>query len=168
MNTIFKNLSEFFTQEEPPSNTYPQQTLGIDQSQPQELPDSTLSAERSPTSSLLSITNTNNMLQRKLSREAVGQFFTKVQSWFESSDEDDGLLAYSTEEMSYIPGFGIDMKEMEGSLHEVPRKKENFWDEKEWKMDEDLEDEVRRLARSKSFSEPPRGRKRSRSVEPKS
>jgi hypothetical protein len=163
MNTIFKNISEFFTPEEP-LYTQPQRSWGIDQSQ--SFPSSSPSAEKNSPSNLLSRVETSNTLHRKLSREAVEQFFTKVQSWFESSDEDDELLAYSTEDVSYIPGFGLHMREIE----EVPRREEGVWQERRWEGDEvsrDEGDDVRGLVRTKSFSEPPRGRKKSRSVEPK-
>lgn len=165
MNTIFKNLSEFFTPEDSPSYIQPQRSLETDQLQ--SLPDNRTSAEKNSTSNLI---ETREILRRKISKEAVGQFFTKVQSWFESSDEDDELLAYSTEDVSYVPGFGIDMREMERDHDEMPQREEGDRQEMKWERDEssrDVEDGVRGLGRTKSFSEPPRGRKRSRSVEPK-
>jgi hypothetical protein len=168
MNTIFKNLSEFFTPENDSSNSELQRAWPVDHSQSHTRETSDDGSRGTSIFNFPRSSKTKEFLERRISKEVVGQFFNKVQSWFESSDEDDGLLAYSTEDVNYIPGFGVEMREGEGSNAVVVRQEKDGWEERR-RRDEVVrsEDEARGLARTKSFSEPPRGRKRSRSVEGK-
>ncbi|EPE26550.1 hypothetical protein GLAREA_02463 [Glarea lozoyensis ATCC 20868] len=168
MNTIFKNLSEFFTPENESSSSELQRAWPVDQSQSHTRETSDDGSRGTSIFNFPRSSKTKQFIERRVSKVAVGQFFNKVQSWFESSDEDDGFLAYSAEDVNYVPGFGVEIKKENESNVMIVRQENDRWEKRRWR-DEVVreEDESRGLSRTKSFSEPPRGRKRSRSVEGK-
>ena len=153
MNTVFKNLSQFFTPGDSPTNHEPRLERGIDQSHHV--------SGTSPNNGSRDLSNTisRGYPERKSSPTKIGRFLTRVQSWFESSDEDDNLLAYSDEDAMEVRGRGTDVREWDdrtGSGYKNGIEDgSGAYEDRRW-------EEGSLSKRTKSFSEPPRGRKRSR------